>query len=307
MSTNKPMYEQVKRMKGEKFARAVRDYHTGIFELENLLDKVRFASREPKEDVLHWLYLEWKDSGAKEKSEPIVQDPFELLAQAGYTTAFHVKTIEEQNSIKSYYRKGEELCTFHDNTRFKRYTMVHAIHKEASTVKPGTTPERQDAYGTSVISIQFRDGFISIKNRYNHTVSNPDNTFSSNPDNIIPGLTKALESRFKVDLSKAARNNTPEHHIVSSGKLVHYDFERNGVYVGEAWYVKNGKIIEVDKNSQVLADAFLFDFTDKTVKEVTGVVDGLLEVLDRPAYKNAVWAKTKSAIQIGSMTIGLLR
>ena len=33
---------------------------------------------------------------------------------------------------------------------------------------------------------------LSIKNRYNHSVNDPDATFSNNLDNIIPGLTDSF-------------------------------------------------------------------------------------------------------------------
>ena len=44
-------------------------------------------------------------------------------------------------------------------------------------------PIREDEYGTSVMSIQFTKDeahTLSIKNRYNHSVVNPDATFSNN-------------------------------------------------------------------------------------------------------------------------------
>ena len=68
-----------------------------------------------------------------------------------------------------------------------------------------TNPEREDEYGTSVISIQVTKGdksFISIKNRYNHSVSNPDATFGNNLDNIAPGLTKAFCSLYDITIDR---------------------------------------------------------------------------------------------------------
>ena len=73
-------------------------------------------------------------------------------------------------------------------------------YKDVDKIKRGKPPQRDDEYGTSVISIQvFKEGgFISIKNRYNHTVQNCDNTLNSNPDNIILGLSDAIKHHFHV-------------------------------------------------------------------------------------------------------------
>ena len=52
-------------------------------------------------------------------------------------------------------------------------------------------PAREDEYGTSVMGIQFAKtgvSTVSIKNRYNHTVNNPDATYGNNLDKIIPGV-----------------------------------------------------------------------------------------------------------------------
>lgn len=71
-------------------------------------------------------------------------------------------------------------------------------------------PERQDEYGTSVISIQFTKDescTLSIKNRYNHRVINCDATFSNNLDNIIPGLTRSFEKYYGLKQKKLITSN----------------------------------------------------------------------------------------------------
>ena len=73
-----------------------------------------------------------------------------------------------------------------------------AVKKNVKDIrrKDFDSPERDDEYGTSVMSIQFnREGTtrVSIKNRYNHTVENPDATLGNDLEKIAPGLTYSFE------------------------------------------------------------------------------------------------------------------
>lgn len=85
-----------------------------------------------------------------------------------------------------------------------------AVKKNADEIKREnfTNPQRQDEYGTSVISIQFSKGTIndlSIKNRYNHSVNNPDATFSNNLENIKPGLTNSFEQHYGLNICQQSK------------------------------------------------------------------------------------------------------
>ena len=124
-----------------------------------------------------------------------IKSPEELMSEVGYDL-FECYTEEDIQSYKKYYAPGEELCTFRGG-RLHRCRVFFAVKKNVFDIRREDfkNPTRQDEYGTSVISIQFtKDGTntLSIKNRYNHTVNNPDATFSNNLDNIIPGLTESF-------------------------------------------------------------------------------------------------------------------
>jgi hypothetical protein len=195
------MYKKLKKQKGERFACTLRDYHNGILEIPDIDKIVRHAGSDV-EDLLPYLMslLAYNDNMPDPASIP--EDPFVLLDRAGYE-AFYADTLKKQNSIKSYFKKGELLCTFNDRARFKDYHIIHAIKKNADEIRREDfkgREKREDEYGTSVISIQMlkSGGFISIKNRYNHTVPACDNTFNSNPDNIIYGLSAALKTHFNL-------------------------------------------------------------------------------------------------------------
>jgi hypothetical protein len=130
--------------------------------------------------------------------------------------------------------------------------------------------DRQDAYGTSVISIQIlkKGGFISIKNRYNHTVPAPDNTFNSNPDNIIDGLSDALRHYFKVDFDQP-KNPLPEGFVSINGQLFKYNEEINNIYYGDQAYVRQGRIVEIDRAAgDALFGTFLFRNKTKTLDRI---------------------------------------
>lgn len=104
-----------------------------------------------------------------------------------------------------------------------------AVKKDVSNIKREDykEPKREDKYGTSVISIQFtRDmaNMLSIKNRYNHTVSNPDVTFSNNLDNIIPGLTASFENTYGLKQKNNGNSlEIPQYVLASDGKYYKYN------------------------------------------------------------------------------------
>ena len=121
----------------------------------------------------------------KDVDEPVTKTPSELLDEAGYIL-YECHTEEEIQSFKKYYAPGEALCTF-SGGRLNRCHVFFAVKKDVEKIKREDfkSPRRQDLYGTSVISIQFSreiSNTLSIKNRYNHTVENPDATFSNNLD-----------------------------------------------------------------------------------------------------------------------------
>ena len=263
--SDKSVYDIIKRQNGEAFARAIRDFDNGIFEVNNLPEIVKYAGR----NVLPLLdYLEsLKQIEIKEVSPHLIEDPFTLLKRAGYD-AFYADTLEKQNSIIDYYAKMEELCTFRDETRFEDYYIIHCIKEGARDLKRSdfTKPDRQDEYGTSVISIQIlkEGGFISIKNRYNHAVLSPDNTFNSNPDNIIGGLSASLKNYFDVDFSSQDVELDGAYQVVD-GKIYYCHTERNNIYYGENYYIKDDKVHFINLDYQMIVDDMLIDFKENRI------------------------------------------
>jgi len=121
-----------------------------------------------------------------------------------------------------------------------------------------------------VISIQMlkKGGFISIKNRYNHTVAACDNTFDSNPDNIIEGLSVALRERFDVEFL-ASKFRLPNKFGLVGTQVFKYHTERNNIYYGDQAYAKDGEVKTIDRSvGNVLFEGFLFDNKSKTLKKI---------------------------------------
>lgn len=297
---SKKMYGKIKKYKGEKYAKDLRDFHSGIFDIPDLDRILRWAEPTPvpAQDIKNFLVTKLLPNAKKGQKK---ECPFKLLRKAGYD-AFLADSREKQDSIKDYFRENEELCTFGTN-RFKNYHVVHCVRNDADTVEyaPEGTPKREDAYGTSVISIQMKDGFISIKNRYNHTVSNPDNTFNSDPDKIIPGLTEALAKEFNVTLEGAT--GVPENHVLADNRLVYYYWERSGIYVGNYTWVDRGEVHVVNPDYQVLLDHMLVDVKQKTIKSVTGDEDDFIRIVRERVNDTWKLSMANRTIQIGTMFV----
>jgi len=259
----KSVFEQIKKQNGEHFAKAIRAYDNGIFDIPGIVDIVKYAGREA-DPIMEYL-VSLKNVQISEHG--VYQDPITLLDKAGYN-AYYADTLKKQNAIQKYYAKGEKLCTFRDDSRYQEYHIINAVRKDVDKIKRDdfNNPKREDEYGTSVLSIQIlkTGGFISIKNRYNHTVQNPDNTLNSNPDNIIFGLSESLKHHLNVDFS-AQKVSLPNHYTLMKNKIIHYNYEINNIYFGNNFYFQDGQIHTLDKDKEIMMDYFIFNVKDKTI------------------------------------------
>ena len=292
------MFKKIKKQNGERFAKAIRAYDNGIFDIENLDKIVKYAGREA-EPIMDYL-VSLKNVEIAEHT--VSKTPLQLLDEAGYD-AYYADTLEKQNAISKYYADeetlrnlasqdlishqyapyGEGLCTFRDPHRFEKYHIINAVRKDVDDIRREDfpNPEREDKYGTSVLSIQVlkTGGFISIKNRYNHTVQNPDNTLNSNPDNIIEGLSMAIKQHFNVDFS-SKKAYLPWGYTYINDKLIKYEREENNIYVGDSFYVKDGEVTELNKDYQEMIEhAFILDKKNGTITDICGIDSAFADIL----------------------------
>lgn len=262
----KSVYDIIKKQNGESFARVLRD--KGLLDIPDIVDIVKYAGHTAQDAEQLFPYL-WSLKKFQETENTTPTDPFQLLDMAGYH-AYEVHNLDEQNSLRRFFRQNEELCTFRDIHRYEYNYIIHAVKhdvwRDPYAIRPAKNPQRQDEYGTSVISIQIRKsgGFISIKNRYNHTVSNPDQTFNSTPDEIIPGLSAALKGYFDVDWQSTGVS-LPKGFILNGNQILKTNFEVNNCYFGDGFflYARSGQFIETDKSNQVQLDYFIWDNKQK--------------------------------------------
>ncbi|MBR6412941.1 MAG: leucine-rich repeat domain-containing protein, partial [Alphaproteobacteria bacterium] len=260
----KSVFEQIKKQNGERFAKAIRGYDNGIFDIPGIVDIVKYAGHEAEP------IMEYLESLKEIKIEEtgVYQDPLTLLDAAGYD-AYYVTNLEEQNRIQKYYADGEKLCTFHDPHRFENYHIINAVRKDVDQIRREDfrgREKREDEYGTSVLSIQIlkSGGFISIKNRYNHTVDNPDNTFFSNPDLIIPGLSNSLRHHFNTDFSSSKSALPDSNYTLINGQIVRFNYELDNTYFGPNFYAKDGQIHHL-KDHEIMLGSHIFDMRTKTL------------------------------------------
>ena len=286
------MNEELKKIKkkyGEELMHLCRKLFPTILETPNLLYSIleehfcfskMLASDIIKNNLIRQfeIYINSFVLGTNELKE-VEETPEELLKKAGYNL-YECKTEEDIQKFKKYYKSGEELCTFNGG-RLNRCYVFFAVKSDAQKIKREDfqNPKRQDEYGTSVISIQFSRGdnnTLSIKNRYNHTVNNPDATYNNNLENIIPGLTKSFEKHYKLNINSDIYNESSfltdelQYVLGSDNKYYRYNMEINNIYYCENnIIVDNGKLItkyNKEKERYILLDYFIIDKKEKNIK-----------------------------------------
>ena len=194
--------------------------------------------------------------------------PYELFKEQGYTLK-ECHTNEEILAYKKYYEKGEELCTFKSD-RLKTNRVFFAVKDNALEIKRKSDPKREDEYGTSVLSLQFTidTNYLSIKNRYNHTVKNPDATYQNNLENIAEGLTYSFEKYLGIKQSNVQGDfEIPNYVRAADGKYYRYNFEvNNKYYCPDNIVIHNFKEVSFPKEKYILFDGLVLDLTKKTFK-----------------------------------------
>ena len=272
----------IKKKYGEEMMHLCRELFPTLLEQEGLLPKLLLdnfkESRSLVKDIIdnnleeefkNYIYNQvdvennYEEVGSKR--------PEELLKEAGYKL-YECHNEEEIQSFRKYYSPGEALCTFNGG-RLNRCFVFFAIKENVDEIKRENfpKPERQDEYGTSVISIQFtRDNShtLSIKNRYNHTVNNPDSTFGNNLDNIIPGLTNSFDKYYGMHQSHLQNSfEIPGYVRANDGKYYKYNYEINNIYYCENnVIIDNFEVKEYPHEQYIVLDYFILDLKNKRIQ-----------------------------------------
>jgi len=280
-------FKILKQKYGERFAKLCREYFPTILAHDGVLSKFiieNFAENEflyeditqSYEKLQQFIKFVQGSYQARVKAESSkssdateeIKTPEELLASVGYTL-HKCETFEDTKKFTKYYQKDEELCTFRDEYRTIDWHVFFAVKNDAESIKRADDPSRDDEYGTSVISIQFLKGdesIISIKNRYNHTVEDPDATFDNDLEKIVPGLTESFEKHYGIKLIEGAVKNftLPGYVVANDGRMYPYNYEINNIqYCSNNIIIKNGEVIKLDKSRYEMFDYFIFDKVEK--------------------------------------------
>ena len=279
-------YDIIKKAYGEKFAKLCRTLFPQILEKEGVLpdlmmslfapsrflyDDVMASGKETFQNFVMGIFYETHAHQLDSESETEqVPTPEELFDKAGYVLT-KCETDEDVKSFMHYYQPAERLCTFHDPYRIKTNTIFWAVKKNVDEIRREDfkNPMRQDEYGTSVISLQFTKGvtsLLSIKNRYNHTVPNPDNTFSNDLENIYPGLTKSFEQHYGIhQVENAGEFEMPNYVLANDGRRYRYNYEIDNVYYcPNNIIIRKGNVEYYDSRRYDIVDYFIIDKQEKT-------------------------------------------
>ena len=202
----------------------------------------------------------------KTTQEEIIED----FKKAGYDTVIF-DDEEKIAECKKYYAAGEIICTYNNLLgRMSQYHMLVAIKKDIDKIQRSKTPKREDEYGTSILNIQIakNGSHMSIKNRYNHTVSECDSTLNNNLDLLVPGLQAKVLGYYNI--ASLNKNKTYYRNIAKiNGVYLKYVTEVENVYFGNfvldskngVRFADNGRYyVNTDRD-----DLCVLDFHDKKV------------------------------------------
>lgn len=287
----------IKKIYGEEMMHLCRAMFPTILEKEGLLFSILQKNLAPthsfakdiKEKNLYSEFKNWILSFVENEKEKLIivdKSPFQLMDEAGYIL-YECKSEDDIQKFRKYYAKREELCTFTNGNRLERCYVFFAVKKNVDEIKRKNfkNPKRQDEYGTSVISIQFAkygQNTLSIKNRYNHRVFNPDATFGNNLENIIPGLTQAFEKHYELNIYQELKKSsflTRELNYArgSDGKYYRYNLEMGNVYYCENnIIISHGNVIykyALNKERFILFERYIIDKKEKIIFKYTSSDD----------------------------------
>ena len=270
--------------KGLLFSTLYSKFHPYKYIVEDLKKSNYRGNKEIFKDIILMAIESKNNKKSLPKTDKTVKA---LLDEAGYIL-YECHSEEDIQQFKKYYAPGEELCTFNGG-RLNTHHVFFAVKKNIDKIKREnfTNPNRQDEYGTSIISIQFSRGdsnSLSIKNRYNHRVSNPDATFSNNLENIIEGLTYAFEKEYNLHIiqNQFLEYDLPDYVLADDGKYYRFNFENDNIYYcPDNIIIDNSKVIQYDKSRYILFDEYILDMKVPDNKEKNLKVSLYRESKDR--------------------------
>lgn len=263
---------KLKKICGEKLAQFLSrnfNQNTIIEVIEDKFNNNGHDIRHIKEhefDILKKLLNVTLEDKSEEESEVSNISATELLKNNGYEL-IRVKSNKEAQNFVKYFRDNEKLCKFSSTGVYKNTDVYFIVKEDAENIRPSDNPNRQDEYSTSVMSTKIsKDGrhVLQITSRYNHTVSGCDNTYNSNLDNIVDGLSEAFNFEFGYSIKKRKADYEFENFCEVGNVYVYYHREISGIKIGDNTLVTD-KIVNFSKDRYYTYDYFIIDLKDKKI------------------------------------------
>lgn len=220
---------------------------------------------------------------------------------AGYNTVIF-DDEEKIAKCEKYYAKSETICTYRDlKGRMSGYHILVAIKKDIDTIKRSKTPDREDEYGTSILNIQIakNGSHMSIKNRYNHTVSQPDNTLNNNLDALHIGLQRMVLGYYGFACLNS--NKSSYNDIVNiDNTYLKCSIEKNNIYYGSfvldgvhgVRYTDTSRYCICVKNDYY-SSPFILDFKEKKAINLNAHENIKLSLMTRALKENVLSSENK--------------
>ena len=233
------------------------------------------------------------------------QTPQKEITDAFNSAGYDTVIFDDKEKIaecRKYYTLGETICTYNDlKGRMTEYHMIVAIKKNIDGIKRNKYPDREDEYGTSILNIQIakNGSHISIKNRYNHTVSQPDSTLNNNLDMLYSGLQSMVLGYYGF----ACLNNKKSSYndIVNiDNTYLKYSIEKNNIYYGAfvldgvhgVRYTDTSRYCICVKNDYY-SSPFILDFKEKKAISLNPYTNIKLSLMTRALKENVLSSENK--------------
>ena len=300
--------KRIKKIYGERFKNLCRDMFPDILEKEGtllpILEKIfshncnslyqSITENSLTTNFRNLIYSRLEEkTEQKEQTVEATKTPYEILDEAGYNL-YECKTEKDIQSFRKYYAPNEVLCTIYNGGRLTTRDCFFAVRKDVEKIRREnfTNPEKQDAYSTSVLGIQFirdKSSRVQIISRYNHAVTNPNCTLDNDLDKLASGLKQSFgnllrERGMELDQSQSDGNffGIPGYALANDGKYYKYNMEVNGVY-----YCPNNIIITdagpktaIAPEKGIIIDNFCLDLENKKIERIdTRVPDSFVDDL----------------------------
>lgn len=251
-------FSRIKKLKGETFAKTLRDAEGGILSLQDLPEIIRYAGTDAK-PLIPYLRQKVLEALKTEKAPAKTYALWKkLLNDAGYEVHI-IKDRKERHSqaeFARYYRDDELLCSF-TGSAWDWTLIFFAVRHDADTVKPSENPDREDDYSTSVLRVKVSNNAVSISSRYNHTVANPDATFGCNLNKLAPDLAEAISQQEGIDLGGRNHPLPDGFEVSADDRILRYEYERGGALIGDDAYMIGGVLTPMKDGDRIVEGCIL--------------------------------------------------